>query len=348
MLPSVVLERVRAELRDWSGSGFSVLEASQWDPRLVAMFEHTTSRVRHLLDVPESHRVLFMHGGASHQFAIVPMNLGGADATAGYVHTGLWSGKAIRDAANLIDVHVVATTADDGFTGVPRPDELHVAPRSAYLHYTPSETAQGTRFPYVPDVGDVPLVADASSSLFSEQLDLRRLGLVYASAQKALGATGLTIVIVREDLIGRARPGTPDIFDYALHERTRSRHSTPPVFALYIAGLMLDWIDARGGVPAVAAASRRRSDVVYDAIDSSALYVNPVEPSARSRVSIPFHLADPRLDEPFLTEAAEAGLHALAGHSSVGGMRASLYPGMPEGGAEALAAFMGDFADRHG
>ena len=348
MLPTAVLDWIQQDLFDWRGTGFSILEASQWDPVLLGMFTEVEQDLRALLRVPDEYAVLFLHGGASNQFAMVPLNLLGSRDRACYLHTGLWSGKAIHEARRYARVDLAASTESTGFRRVPTADEIDVDSDAAYLHYTPSETVQGLEYGYVPDPGDVPLVADYSSALLTSAIDVAQFGVIYASAQKNLGATGLTVVIVHRDLIGRADPRTPTTFDYAVHERTGSRYTTPPVFAWYLTGLMLRWVRLQGGVGQVAAACRKKADAVYAALDGSDFYQTRVDPDSRSRTSIPFLLADTALDEMFLVEAEKSGLKALRGHSSTGGLRASLYLGMPEEGARTLAEFLRAFEARYG
>jgi phosphoserine aminotransferase len=330
MLPRPVRDRIRDDLVDWRGTGFSVLELSQWDDALLAMFDKVEADLRELLDVPDDYAVLFLHGGASNQFAMVPMNLLCGRRHVDYLHTGLWSGKAVHDARAPS-------------MGEPRLDE-----RAAYLHYTPVETVHGVQFDHVPDSGGTTLVADISSALFSVDLDVRRFGLVYASAQKNLGVVGMTLVIVHRDLIGHADPRTPTTFDYAVHERTRSRFTTPPIFPWYVAGLMLDWVREQGGAAVACAASRRNAELLYAAIDGSGLFTAPVEFGSRASASVPFHLTDTRLTGRFIAEAEAAGLHGLRGHPALGGLRACLYLGMPEAGVQALTGFLKEFEARHG
>jgi len=347
MLPEAVRWQIRQDLCDWRGTGFSVLELSQWDPQLLDMFEQVETDLRDLLDVPGDYAVFFLHGGASNQFAMVPMNLLRGQDRADYLHTGLWSGKAIHEARRYALVNIAASGAGQGFRRAPAPDELELDERAAYVHYTPVETAHGVQFGHVPETGDIPLVADVSSALFATKVDVRRFGAVYASAQKNLGIVGMTLVIVRRNLIGGADPRTPTTFDYAVHERTASRYTTPPVFPWYVTGLMLDWIRRQGGAQATVQACFRRSETVYAAIDGSDFFSAPVEVGSRARTNVVFQLADPARTDTFLAEAQAAGLHALRGHSAVGGLRASMYLGMPEEGAQALAAFLKDFEQRY-
>ena len=348
MLPLEVLERAREELTDWQGSGMSVLEVSHRGKAFIALAEHLEARLREIADIPASYKVIFLQGGATAQFAGVPLNLASAEATADYVNTGSWSKKAIAEAKHFLNVHVAADESASGYNTVPEPAALDLTPGAAYVHYTPNETIGGVEFPYVPDTGSVPLVADMSSTILSRPLDVKRFGLIYAGAQKNLGPAGLCVVIVREDLIGRARSGTPMVLDYAAMAKDGSMLNTPPTFAWYIAALVLDWIRDRGGLAAIGAQNRAKAEALYQAIDSSGFYRNPVDARCRSWMDVPFTLADPELDKKFLAEAAQAGLTNLAGHRSVGGMRASLYNAMPMAGVQALIAFMKEFERRNG
>ena len=347
-LPPPVRELIREGLVDWDGRGTSVLEVSQWNPRLLDTFAKVETDLREILAIPSDYAVLFLHGGASNQFAMVPMNLLGDGDRADYLHTGLWSGKAVLEARRYGQVNVAASTAGSEFRSVPAQRELALDTGARYVHYTPVETAHGVQFDYTPETGDVPLVADATAALLATPLDIGSHGVVYASTQKNLGVVGMTVVIVRRDLIGDAAPLTPTTFDYAMHQRTSSRFTTPPAFAWYVTGLVLDWVRDQGGQPAMIERSRRRAEVVYSAIDASTMFTAPVAPTSRAWTNAVFTLSDPNLTETFLKKAEEEGLFDLRGHSAVGGVRASLYLGMPEAGAHALAAFLTDFEARHG
>jgi len=349
MLPAPVLEQVRDELLDWQGSGASVMEVSHRSKAFMAVAEESQALLRELLAVPPGYRVLFVQGGARAQFAAVPMNLALPGASADYVNTGLWSKLAIGEAQRCgMTVNVAADEAASGYTTIPAPGSLRASGAAAYLHYTPNETIGGVEFPYVPDTGGVPLVADMSSTILSRPIDVAKFGLIYAGAQKNLGPAGLVVVIVREDLTGRARPGTPSVWDYKAMADEGSMLNTPPTFAWYVAGLVLRWLKAEGGLAVMGERNRAKAHLLYEAIDGSGFYANPVARTCRSWMNVPFTLADPKLDERFLSEARTAGLTNLAGHRSVGGMRASLYNAMPLAGVEALVAFMRDFARRHG
>lgn len=348
VLPQPVLERARDELVDWQGSGMSVMEMSHRGKEFMSIAEKAEADVRELLGIPAEYRVLFLQGGASSQFAMVPMNLLRGGRKADYLNTGSWSKKAISEARRFCEVNVAADTEAEKFTRAPAAEELKLSGDAAYVHYTPNETIHGVEFPYVPETGDIPLVADMSSTILSRPIDVSRFGLIYAGAQKNIGPAGITVVIVREDLIGRPLEGTPTMFDYKIHADNDSMYNTPPTYAWYIAGLVFEWLKERGGLEGMAEINRRKAAKLYAAIDGSAFYANPVEPASRSWMNVPFTLADPALDETFLKEAKQAGLHALKGHRSVGGMRASLYNAMPEEGVDALVGFMAEFEQRHG
>ena len=348
-LPVEVLEQVRGELLDWQGSGASVMEVSHRGKAFMAVAQEAEALVRELLGVPANYRVLFLQGGATGQFAAVPMNLARADSVVDYINTGHWSQKARLEAQRYCArVNVAADEAASGYTTVPAPSALHLTQGAAYVHYTPNETIGGVEFPYIPETGQVPLVADMSSTLLSRPLEVARFGLIYAGAQKNIGPAGLVVVLVREDLIGRARPATPAVWDYQAMAQDGSMLNTPATFAWYVAGLVLRWLKAQGGLAAIAARNRAKAQLLYDAIDSSGFYRNPVAVDCRSWMNVPFILADARLDEEFLAGARAAGLANLAGHRSVGGMRASLYNAMPLAGVEALVAYMREFARRRG
>jgi len=348
-LPVEVLEQVRGELLDWQGSGTSIMEVSHRGKAFMAVAQEAEALLRELLGVPANYRVLFLQGGATGQFAAVPMNLARADSVVDYINTGHWSQKARLEAQRYCArVNVAADEAASGYTTVPAPSALHLTQGAAYVHYTPNETIGGVEFPYIPETGEVPLVADMSSTLLSRPLEVARFGLIYAGAQKNIGPAGLVVVLVREDLIGRARPATPAVWDYQAMAQDGSMLNTPATFAWYVAGLVLRWLKAQGGLAAIAARNRAKSQLLYDAIDSSGFYRNPVAVNCRSWMNVPFTIADARLDEEFLAGARSAGLANLAGHRAVGGMRASLYNAMPLAGVEALVAYMREFARRHG
>jgi len=347
-LPVEVLEQVREELTDWQHSGASVMEVSHRGKAFVAVAREAEAALRRLLAVPAHYRVLFMQGGATGQFAAIPMNLARSDSTVDYVNTGAWSKKALGEAQRYAArVNVAADEAASRYTTVPEPAALRLSPGAAYLHYTANETIGGVEFPYVP-ASAAPLVADMSSTLLSRPIDVARFGLIYAGALKNLGPAGLKVVIVREDLTGHARPGTPSVWDYRAVAEEGSLLNTPPTFAWYVAGLVLRWLEAQGGLGAMGERNRAKAQRLYSVIDASGFYANPVAVNCRSWMNVPFTLADAQLEAPFLAEARAAGLINLEGHRSVGGMRASLYNAMPPEGVEALVAFMHDFERRHG
>lgn len=346
MLPLEVLEQVREELLDWQHSGMSVMEISHRSKPFLEVAAEAESDLRELLSIPPNYKVLFMQGGASAQFSLVPLNLSAAGATVDYINTGHWSKKAIDEAARYCRVHV-AGDAGGKYQHVPSPDQLRFSPGAAFAHYTPNETIGGVEFSYVPETGAVPLVADMSSSILSRPIDVSKFGLIYAGAQKNIGPSGLVVVIVRDDLIGRARVETPHVFDYAAISEHQSLLNTPPTFAWYMAGLVFKWLKRIGGVSAVGERNKAKATALYAAIDSSRIYRNSVAADSRSWMNVTFTLADPALDTIFLDAAAAAGLHGLKGHRIVGGMRASLYNAMPLSGVERLIVFMHEFERGH-
>ncbi len=347
VLPLEVLEQARAELTDWQGSGMSVMEVSHRGKAFIACAAEAEADLRELLAIPKNYKVLFLQGGATGQFAAVPLNLTGPDSVVDYINTGAWSKKALGEAKAYCKVNVAADAADSNYSHVPAQKDWKLTPGAAYLHYTPNETIGGVEFPFIPEVG-VPLVADMSSTILSRPIDVSRFGLIYAGAQKNIGPAGICIVIVREDLLGKARPGTPTVLDYKAMADSDSMLNTPPTFGWYFAGLVFKWLKKQGGLTALAERNRAKATKLYAAIDDSGFYRNPVARDARSWMNVPFILAKPELDKTFLAEAAKAGLVNLEGHRSVGGMRASLYNAMPMEGVEALVSFMRDFARRNG
>ncbi len=332
MLPQEVLEQAQGELLDWHQSGMSVMEISHRGPAFTQVAAEAEADLRGLLSIPRNYKVLFLQGGASAQFALVPLNLASAQSTVDYVDTGHWSRKAIAEA---------------GYTRVPPQSELRLSAGAAYAHYTPNETISGVEFGYVPETHGVPLIADMSSSILSQPIDVSKFGLIYAGAQKNIGPSGLTVVIVSDDLIGRARTETPLVFDYRAIADNHSMLNTPPTFAWYMAGLVFKWLKRSGGLAAAGERNRIKAETLYAAIDASRLYANPIARDARSRMNVTFTLNKPELDAAFLAQAAAAGLHGLKGHRVLGGMRASLYNAMPLAGVEALIAFMREFERQH-
>ena len=343
MLPESVLQQAREEMLDWQGSGMSVMEMSHRGKEFMSIAEQAEADVRQLLAIPDNYKVLFLQGGASSQFSMVPMNLTRDNRKVDYVNTGSWSKKAISEAKRYADVHIAASTEAGKFTSTPAQSELDLRGDAAYVHYTPNETIQGVEFPYVPETGGVPLVADFSSTILSRPIDVSRYGIIYAGAQKNIGPAGLTLAIVHEDLIGEAIDGTPVMFQYATHSDNGSMYNTPPTYGWYLAGLVFQWLLAQGGLEGMAEINRRKAKALYDAIDNSGFYANPVAVESRSWMNVPFTLADAELDAKFLQEAGAAGLKTLKGHRSVGGMRASIYNAMPEEGVKALIDFMAEF-----
>jgi phosphoserine aminotransferase len=348
VLPLEVLEQARAELTDWNGSGMSVMEVSHRSKAFVAVAQQAEADLRELLAVPANYKVLFVQGGATGQFSAVPLNLAAADSTVDYVNTGQWSKKAIGEARRFARVNVVADAADSNYSNVPAQAAWNRTAGAAYLHYTPNETIGGVEFPFIPETGGVPLVADMSSTLLSRPLDVARFGLIYAGAQKNIGPSGITVVIVRDDLIGKARAATPLVFDYKAMADEGSMLNTPPTFGWYVAGLVFKWLKAAGGLEQMAAANRAKAAALYGYIDGSGFYANPVARDCRSWMNVPFTVPRPELEKKFCDEARAQGLAHLEGHRSVGGMRASLYNAMPMAGVEALIAFMREFARRNG
>ena len=347
-IPDAVLDRIRADIPDWNGTGMSVMEVSHRSKEFVAVAEQAEADLRELLAIPDTYSVLFPQGGATLQFSMVPLNLSEPGQTVDYALTGSWSKKAIAEAARYNNVHVVADTSDDKFTYAPAQDEWYLSGDAAYVHYCANETIAGVEFPFVPDVGDVPLVSDMSSTILSRPLDVSRFGVIYAGAQKNIGPAGITLVIVHKDLIGKAREGTPSLLDYKTYDDSGSMSNTPPVFTWYVAGLVFQYLIDEGGLASVAEKNQAKAERLYAAIDSSDFYTNPVREDSRSWMNVPFVLADSALDATFLAEAEAAGLANLKGHRSVGGMRASIYNAMPIEGIEALISFMQEFERTHG
>ena len=341
-LPLEVLEQARDELLDWNHGGMSVMEVSHRGKAFMETAAQAEADLRELLSIPPSYKVLFMQGGASAQFAVLPMNLTAAHDTVDYIDTGHWSQKAVSEARRYCRVHI-AGDAGQPYVRVPPQSELQFSPGAAYVHYTPNETIGGVEFDYVPDTRGVPLVADMCSNILSRPIDVSQFGLIYAGAQKNIGPAGLVVVIVREDLVGRARADTPLVFDYQAVADDHSMLNTPPTFAWYVAGLVFKWLKRQGGIAAIAARNRVKAERLYAAIDGSSLYHNGVARDSRSRMNVTFTLAEADLDARFLERAAAAGLQNLKGHRVHGGMRASLYNAMPLEGVDALIDFMREF-----
>jgi phosphoserine aminotransferase len=343
MLPEAVLRQAQAEMSDWQGTGMSVMEMSHRGKDYMSIAAKAEADLRELMNIPTNYKVLFLQGGASAQFSMIPLNLAGPDSRVDYINTGSWSKKAIAEAKRYAKVNVVAQTSMQA----PKAEDLKFDPIAAYVHYTPNETIEGVEFPYIPDSGDVPLVADMSSTILSRPIEVSRFGLIYAGAQKNVGPAGLTLVIIREDLIGKAQPITPVMLDYKIHAENDSMYNTPPTYAWYLAGLVFEWLKGQGGLAGMAAINQRKAEKLYAAIDASDFYNNPVSVECRSWMNVPFTLANPELDKAFLDGASKRGLKTLKGHRSVGGMRASIYNAMPEAGVDALIAFMAEFEKDH-
>lgn len=350
MLPTEVLEQAQQEMMDWQGTGMSVMEMSHRGKEFTSIAEQAELDLRELMAIPENYKVLFLQGGATSQFSMVPMNLlcDAPRMMADYINTGAWSKKAMTEAGKYCEVNVAASAEDSGFTTIPDESQWQLSDRAAYVHYTPNETIGGVEFHTVPDVGDRPLVADMSSTILSRPVDVAKHGIIYAGSQKNIGPAGLTIVIVREDLIGNTLADTPAMFDYAIHAKAGSMYNTPPTYAWYLAGLVFKWLKGKGGMDAMAEINQRKSQLLYDAIDGSDFYHNAVPVEYRSRMNVPFTLANAELDGVFLSQAAENGLVTLKGHKLAGGMRASIYNAMPEEGVQALVEFMRQFEQENG
>ncbi len=346
MLPAEVLARAGDEMLDWHGSGMSVMEMSHRGAEFIGIAAGAEKDLRELLAVPPHYKVLFLQGGATLQFAQVPMNLLAGKGKADYVNTGEWSKKAIKEAKSYCDVHLAASSEDRNFTYAPK--QWNVRKDAAYVHYCSNETIGGVEYHQVPYAGEIPLVADASSHFLSRPLDVAKFGLIYAGAQKNVGPAGLTIVIVREDLLGQAAKGTPSVMDYKAQAGADSMLNTPASYSIYIAGLVFKWLKALGGVAEIEQRNIAKAKLLYDFLATSRLFRNPVAKEDRSRMNIPFTLADARLDEAFLKGATERSMVQLKGHRSVGGMRASLYNAMPIEGVQRLVDYMKEFEKKHG
>ncbi len=347
-LPEPVLQRIRDDIPDWGGTGMSVMEVSHRSKEFVECAEKAEASLRTLLGISDAYSVLFMQGGATLQFAMAALNLSAPGDTVDYVVTGSWGKKAVKEAQRFCHVNIAADAEDSGYAHVPAEDSWQKTADAAYLHYTPNETIGGVEFHFVPDTGDVPLVVDMSSTILSRPVDVDKFGLIYAGAQKNIGPAGLTLAIIRKDLLEKARSDTPTLMTYKAFADSGSMTNTPPVFAWYVAGLVFDYLLEQGGLDAVAAVNERKSGKLYAAIDGSDFYSNPVAKDSRSWMNVPFVLADPALDPVFLEESKAAGLTNLKGHRSVGGMRASIYNAVSEASVDALIDFMQQFAQKHG
>jgi len=348
VLPEPVLRQAAAEMLDWHGSGMSVMEMSHRGKEFVGIAAKAEADLRTLLSVPTNYKVLFLQGGAIAENAIVPMNLLAGKTSADYVNTGEWSKKSIKEAAKYCTVKIAASAEDRQFSYVPARENWKLDPAAAYVHVCTNETIGGVEYQWTPDTGAVPLVADMSSHILSRAIDVAKYGVIYGGAQKNAGPAGLTLVIVRDDLLDRALPITPSAFHWKQQAENDSMVNTPPTYAIYVAGLVFEWLLAQGGIAEIERRNIAKAKLLYDCLDRSALYLNPVRKEDRSRMNVPFKLRDPSLDEPFLRGAKERGMVQLKGHRAVGGMRASIYNAMPIEGVQALVAYLEDFERRHG
>ncbi|KQQ56904.1 3-phosphoserine/phosphohydroxythreonine aminotransferase [Pseudomonas sp. Leaf127] len=347
-LPEAVLLRAQAELLDWHGKGLSVMEMSHRSDEFVSIANKAEQDFRDLLHIPANYKVLFLQGGASQQFAQIALNLLPENGEADYVDTGIWSQKAIEEASRYGKVNVAATARPYDYFAIPGQDEWTLSKNAAYVHYAPNETIGGLEFNWIPETGDVPLIADMSSDILSRPVDISRFGMIYAGAQKNIGPSGVVVVIIREDLLGRARALCPTMLNYKVAADNGSMYNTPPTLAWYLSGLVFEWLKEQGGVEAMARVNEAKQRLLYDYIDASALYNNPINKADRSWMNVPFRLADDRLDKPFLAGADANGLLNLKGHRSVGGMRASIYNAVGLDAVNALVTYMKDFEREHG
>lgn len=346
-LPEPVLQRAAQEMLDWQGSGMSVMEMSHRGKEFTSIIQKALADFRQLLNIPPNYQVLFLQGGALAMNALIPMNLLGRKTSADYVNTGEWSKKSIQEAQKYCRVNVIASSEDRHFCYVPPQATWKPDPSAAYVHICTNETIGGVEYFWIPEVGDVPLVADMSSHILSRPIDVSRYGVIYGGAQKNIGPAGLTFVIVRDDLLESALPITPSVFHWQAQVAAGSMLNTPPTYSIYIAGLVFEWLLSQGGLEAMEKKNKAKAELLYDYIDSSNFYGNPVDVSCRSRMNVPFFLRDHQLNDAFLKGAAACGLVQLKGHRVVGGMRASIYNAMPIEGVEALVAYMKDFAQSH-
>lgn len=349
VLPEPVLEEAQRDLLALPGAGMSILEISHRSKTFEDILGAADADLRRLASIPSNYRVLFLQGGASLQFSMVPMNLLGADRSADYIVTGSWSKKAVKEAQKVGTVSIAASTEADGFSRIPEQSELRLDPEASYVHFTTNNTIFGTEWQREPEVGVVPLVADASSDIFSRPIDVTKYALIYAGAQKNLGPAGVTLVILREDLLERIPKGLATMLDYNVHAESNSLYNTPPVFAIYIVRLVVKWMLDQGGLPAIGRRNAEKAKMLYDALDSSGGFYRPhAKPGSRSNMNVPFRLPSEDLEKQFLAEAGKHGMSGLKGHRSVGGIRASIYNAFPVAGVEALVGFMKEFAGRNG
>jgi phosphoserine aminotransferase len=348
MLPESVLRTAAAEMLDWHGSGMSVMEMSHRGKEFISIYEQAVADLRELLAVPDNYKIIFLQGGGLGENAIVPMNMLRGKSSIDFVLTGEWSKKSAEQASKFATARIAASAEATSFTTIPERTTWQLDPQAAYVHLCMNETIGGVEFQEVPNVGDVPLVGDVSSTILSRPLDVSKFGLVFGGAQKNIGPAGLTIVIVRDDLIGQATPYTPDVFNYAVQAKNDSMYNTPPTYAIYIAGLVFQWLKVRGGVSAMEQQNIAKAQLLYSALDASDFYVTKVAKACRSRMNVPFFLRDEKLNSAFLQGADQRGLLQLKGHRVVGGMRASIYNAMPVEGVQALVAYLQSFEKSHG
>jgi phosphoserine aminotransferase len=347
-LPEAVLLRAQAELLDWHGKGLSVMEMSHRSDEFVSIAIKAERDFRDLLSIPSHYKVLFLQGGASQQFAQVPLNLLPENGTADYIDTGIWSQKAVEEASRYGNINVAASAKAYDYFAIPGQNDWKLSKNAAYVHYVPNETIGGLQFNWIPETGDVPLVADMSSDILSRPVDVSRFGMIFAGAQKNIGPSGIVVAIIREDLLGRARSLCPTMLNYKVAADNGSMYNTPPTLAWYLSGLVFEWLKEQGGVEAMAKRNDIKQRTLYDFIDASGLYSNPINPSDRSWMNVPFRLADDRLDKAFLAGAEARNLLNLKGHRSVGGMRASIYNAIDIAAVNALTAYMAEFEKEHG
>lgn len=348
-LPREVLEQARDEFLDWQGSGMSVMEMSHRGREFMGIAEQAEQDLRQLMAIPDNYKLLFLQGGATAQFAMVPLNLLPARGSADYLLTGHWGKKAVAEARRFGGIKLAVDTTGSRYTTIPDTDDWQLSKDAAYVHYTPNETIAGVEFDDIPETGDIPLVADMSSSILSKAIDVSRFGIIYAGAQKNIGPAGLTLIIIRDDLIGLAPDSVPAMMNYKTYSDSGSMYNTPPTYSWYMAGLVFQWIKRKGGLKAMAEINARKATRLYDAIDNSGgFYVNPVDARYRSRMNVLFILKDEKLDKKFLEAATSKDLLQLKGHRTVGGMRASIYNAMPEEGVIALIDFMHQFQQQEG
>ncbi len=347
-LPFEVMQQAKDEFMNWNGTGMGVMEISHRSPEYLVVAEEAEFDLRELLTIPKNYKVLFLQGGARSQFSMVPLNLLRGKTTADYLDTGIWSTLAMKEGARYCEVNLVASSREENYCTIPPESQWHVNEKAAYFHYVDNETVNGVEFKAIPPIRHAPLVSDMSSNFLTRPFDITQFGLIYAGAQKNIAPAGLTLVVVREDLIGQALPITPTMFNYEVHAKENSMYNTPPTFAWYMAGLTFKWLKKLGGLKAIARQNLEKSNLLYQAIDQNDFYINEIDPQYRSRVNVVFKLKDEKLNELFLKQADQAGLAYLKGHKLVGGMRASLYNAMPLEGVKGLVAFMHDFSRQYG